>query len=85
MRQASSHTRGGAAARARATARRRSRAGARAARCGGASAGARRALGSGGGMQQYAVLEAAGSSRPLRREHGAAGPAGAPNGEGGPW
>jgi len=55
MRQASSHTRGGVAARARVTAWRCSRAGARAARCSGASAGARRALGSSGGMQQYAV------------------------------
>ena len=72
---------------------RRSRAGARAARCGGASAGARRVLGSSGGMQRQAAaacssmrwLEAAGSSKPLRREHGAAGSAGAPNGEGGPW
>ena len=55
MRQASSHTRGGAAARARATAQRRSKAGEWAARCGGASVGARRALGSSGCMQQYAV------------------------------
>jgi len=68
MRQASSHTRGGAAARARVTARRRSRAGARAARCGGASAGARRALGCSGKRRRHAAVCGG------RRRQAAAGP-----------